>query len=56
MVRQVLAARVVERREVQEAGIMKNPVKNVLPLVSFPGSAFCLMNNGEISLRKECFT
>lgn len=34
---------------------MRNPVKNVFPLVSFPRSA-CLMSDGEISHRKECLT
>lgn len=56
MVRQVLAAKVVERREVQEAGITRNPVKNVFSLVSFPGSAFCLMSDREISYRKKWLT
>lgn len=47
MVRQVLAAGVVEGREVQEAGMRRNIGKNVFPLVSFPGSTFCLIDGGE---------
>lgn len=46
MARQVLAARAMEGKEVQEAGMRGNTVKNVFPLVSFPGSTFCLINDG----------
>jgi len=49
----VLAARVVEGREVQEAGMRRNIVKNVFPLVSFPGSTFCLIDDGESNAAEE---